>query len=162
MNVVFADIDGVLNTHSFNMLAGSNTIDRDKMTWLNIICVQSRAKIVLTSAWRYHIHRNEMNLSGLSWMLRTHGLHSDLLIGVTRADTMIDRKPVENERGKQIQDYLDTFVGLHGVPITKYVVIDDLDLGITAAGHPFVKVEPGGLTYWDAIQTIKLLDGEYP
>lgn len=161
MKVVFLDIDGVLNTHEElhpEVLCG--TLHRDKVDRLNGVLRITSARLVLSSAWRYLIHRGEMNLTGMEWLLRSHGVLAGRLIGITRADTMMPPKwdgstpwPVEHDRGKQIAEFLETFTGVLGVPCSGYVVLDDLDLGIRAAKHPLVHVDPGlGLTDDDAKQ----------
>lgn len=91
----------------------------------------SDAKIVLSSAWRYLVHRGEMNLNGLEWLLRSHGVLAGRLHGITRKDS--ERKTMSwdgtyaswvhgNERGKQIAEYLGND---RSIP---YAVVDDLDL----------------------------------
>lgn len=158
MKLIFLDIDGVLNTHeplTEGVMCGK--LHASKVERLNLLLVETGAQIVLTSAWRYLVHRGEMNLAGLGWLLRSHGLR-DELVGITRPDTIerpaLDGKtpwvPCANERGQQVSDYLATCVGMLGFACKRYVVIDDLDLGITAAGHPLVLCNPKrGFTWAD-------------
>ena len=163
--VVFLDVDGVLNAHVTDPLAQSNTIDRDKVTLLNFLLHEAGAGYVVSSAWRYHVHRGEMNLAGLEWLFRTHGVMAGRLRGVTRPDTMEDRnhlslvwsdwRPVENERGRQIADYLREH------PHGRVVALDDLDPGITAAGIPLVRTDPKrGLTPVNAVDALRILRGD--
>jgi hypothetical protein len=159
MKLIFLDIDGVLNRHDWNPLAMSNTIDRERMERLNRIIIETDALIVITSAWRYHYYRGEMSFVGLDWLLRTHGLAAGTeerprVLGITRQDTMIEGKPKENERGQQIADFLNALM-FRG----PYVVIDDMELGIPEAGHPFVKIDDAvGITDADADLAIGLLN----
>lgn len=164
--ILFADIDGVLNCHDFDAEAVSNPIHREKVLRINRVLKATGARLVLSSAWRYILHRGEMNLAGLDWLLRSHGLLSGALVGITRADTMAPRVyngvpgtwPVENERGQQIRDWLAVSVGLIGFEARPFAVVDDLDLGISAAGLPFVQtVGIEGLTDADAERLIELL-----
>jgi hypothetical protein len=159
--VLFLDIDGVLNCHEElhpDVLCGQ--FHRDKVERLNRILYHTGAKIVLSSAWRYLLYRGDMNLSGLDWLLRNNGVFAGRIIGVTRKDTMresdqFDGKnwPVCNERGQQITDWLKENPGT-----VKYAVIDDLDLGISEAGHPFVHTDGSvGITDDEANQIIALL-----
>jgi hypothetical protein len=160
--LIFLDLDGVCNCHDFNMLAQSNIIHQDKIALLNHIITETNAKIVLSSAWRYLIIRKECNLKGMDWLLRSHGLMAGRLIGFTEADTMIDGKPMKDERGKQISSWIEKhkFDG-------KYVVLDDggtddegvwTDLGINTAGHPTVWTKSNiGLTKELAEEAINLL-----
>lgn len=173
MNIIFLDIDGVLNAHEdIQPDVLSATIDKGKVARLNHILRATGAKIVLTSAWRYFVHRGEMNIAGLDWLLRTHGILADRLVGITEPDTMIpastpyngDPKtwPMADERGHQISGWLL----LEGVALAnarlagfRYVAIDDMDLGITAAGHPLVHIDgKRGLQHEDAQLAIKILN----
>lgn len=168
MKLLFLDIDGVLNEHDFDHEALSNPIHRDKVQILNRVLKVTGAHIVLSSAWRYIIHRGEADLRGMDWLLRSHGLLANRLCGITRLDKMMMRPwngepqqwkecPVENERGRQISDYLER----HACPLQAYAVVDDLDLGITQAGHPFVQTNGKvGLTDAHADALIRLLETE--
>jgi HAD domain in Swiss Army Knife RNA repair proteins len=162
VKILFLDIDGVLNTHEpLCPHAMSGQIHDDKAAMLKQILIDTGAKVVLSSAWRYLVHRGEMNLIGLNWLFRSHGLPAGAIIDITREDTLIQREPwdgskpwpVTNERGQQIADWCrqNNFKG-------QYAVVDDLDLGISAAGHPFVQTEPQvGLTAVDARRLAGLL-----
>lgn len=171
--LVFLDVDGVFNRHVYCPVAGSSSLDRELVLILNGVLAETGANVVLSSAWRYHVHTGRMTLAGLEWLFRSHGLMSGRLVGVTREDTLTDEvwewpgdangrmsgrghKPVENERGRQIRDWL-TEHRPAGVP---YVVVDDLDLGITAAGHPFVQTDGKvGLTAEHAARMVAILNG---
>lgn len=168
--LIFLDIDGCLNSHDFDWFAMSNPIHRNKVKRLNRILAASNGRIVLSSAWRYIVHRGEADLAGFDWLLRSHGVLCNRLIGITRCDTMMPKTfdgtpgtwPLEDERGRQIADWLadHDFSG-------RYVVIDDggkredgswTDLGIGAAGHPHVcPVGSVGLTDADADRAIEIL-----
>jgi len=168
MNLIFLDIDGVLNTHEpleEGVMCGK--LHASKVRRLNLLIQETNASIVLSSAWRYLVHRGEMNLTGLGWLLRSHGV-IDCLVGITRPDTMERPKwdgstpwqPCNNERGQQISDFLRVCVGMLGVPCSRYVVIDDLDLGISEAKHPFVHVNgQRGFTWADYDKALAILKG---
>lgn len=152
--VIFLDVDGVLNAHEFDTVAMSAMIERPMMQRLSWLIRLTRSKVVLSSAWRYIVLRGEAQLSGMDWLLRSHGFPAKTLIGCTREDTMTYRPgytgeeewPVDNERGLQIADWRSA--NEHTGP---YVVLDDLDLGINSAGHPFVQTNGKvGLTATDA------------
>lgn len=166
---LFLDIDGVLNDHTFNTEAMSSTLDRNKVELLNRILRLTGARIVLTSAWRYLVHRGEMNMAGLEWLLKSHGVMDGRLAGITRMDT-IERAvyrgdttswPATNERGAQISDWMIGDMpnpgGLMKAQI-KYAVVDDLDLGISDAGHPFVMTDGKmGMSLSNAHELIEML-----
>lgn len=165
---LFLDIDGVLNAHDFNPEAMCGPIHRDKVDRLNRVLRATGAKVVLSSAWRYLVHRGECNLMGMEWLLRSHGMLANRLVGITRPDTMERRPytgnpaewPVDNERGRQIADWIVGPGWRHYGEAGRHVVIDDLDLGIAEAGHPFVQTDGTvGLTDADADRAVALLAG---
>jgi hypothetical protein len=166
VKLIFLDIDGVLNGHEFNADAMSSTFDRDKVHVLNRILKETDAKIVLTSAWRYLVHRGEMNLEGLNWLLKSHGIMDGRLAGITRMDTMerpvyrgdLNSWPATNERGRQITDWIAENLPDHnGIA---YIAVDDLDLGIIEEGHAFIQTDPKvGLTHSHADKIIRFLNG---
>ncbi len=167
MKLLFLDIDGVLNDHQYDRDVLCGQIHKDKVALLNRVLRETGCHIVLSSAWRYIVHRGESNLLGMEWLLRSHGVIAGRLAGITRPDTM-ERPPVwtglpgswpmVNERGQQITDFLATAVGTIGVPATSYAVIDDLDLGISEAGHPFVQTDgDAGMTAEHADELIELI-----
>ena len=163
MNLLFLDVDGVLNSHDFSEAAMCGPIHADKERRLNGVLILTGAKVVLSSAWRYLVHRDEMNLTGLDWLLRSHGLLAGRLIGVTGPDTMVERPhwdgstpwPHTNERGEQIRDWLTAN------PAERVAVVDDLDLGITAVGLPLVLTDGKvGLTEADAEKLVAILSDQ--
>ena len=165
MRLLFLDIDGVLNAHEPlcpEVMCGR--FHQDKVTRLNNILRATDARIVLSSAWRYLVHRGEMNIAGMDWLLRSHGVMSGRLAGITRTDSMRDDPnfdgkhwPVHHERGRQIYDWLNT-ENPWITEMKSYVVIDDLDLGISDFGHPFVRTEGTvGLTDFEVERAINIL-----
>jgi hypothetical protein len=101
----------------------------------------------------------------MDWLFRSHGLIAGRLRGYTRTDTM-ERQvyngeprdwPVCDERGIQVSEWLAINLD-ERAPRPPYVVIDDLDLGISGLGHPFVHTDGKvGLTDADADKAIALL-----
>lgn len=183
IRLIFLDIDGVLNNHVCDPMSMCGEIDSAKVRILNRVLFTTGAKLVLSSAWRYILFRREAKIEGIEWLLRSHGLHSGRIIGLrdkyrvigpfaatTRSDTLKRKAydgtpgswPMENERGEQIRDWLRNFwTYLDYGQKARYVVIDDLDLGIREAGHPFVQTNGGmGLTDADANLVTDLLMGD--
>lgn len=143
--LVVCDIDGVLNRHSFNEDSQSSSIDPACVHRLNRILIETGAKIVLSSAWRYMIIGGAMTLSGFDYLLRTHGVLSGRLIGHTPSDELI------SDRGLQIESWLqaNNFEG-------RYVVIDDMEIRL----HPFVRCDGEvGLTDEGVEKAISILNG---
>lgn len=171
--LIFLDVDGVLNAHEFDPGVRCGQIHREKVARLNRILRATDARIILSSAWRYMVHRGEATLKGMDWLFRSHGMLAGRLVGITRPGAMIrgdyDGKPgswpLSDKRGGQIRHWMDE----HGEG-RRYVVIDDggtadgtpdgewTDLGILAAGHPVVWTDGKvGLTDADADRVIATL-----
>lgn len=133
MKLLFLDIDGCLNGHNYCHDRMSSTILCDRVELLNRVLRTTGASVVLSSAWRYFAYRNEMNVAGLDWLLRSHGMIANRFAGITRPDTMIRSAdwmggqawPVQNERGAQIADFLKYSLGMLGVHVDEYAVLDD-------------------------------------
>jgi hypothetical protein len=165
--IVFMDVDGVLNGHEHGPGETFTRIEFNAACNFNQILESTDSSWVLTSAWRYHVHSGRMTMEGLRWLFMSHWIPGDSLVGITRADTFpadigCDEAgfnpplPVPNERGQQITDWRT--MHRHTGP---YVVIDDMDLGITEAGHPFIQTDwKIGLTRRQADEAIEMLNGQ--
>lgn len=115
---LFLDIDGVLNGHNWHADAQSNLILPECVNNLNTILGVCEPRVILSSAWRYLIHRGAMTLGGFAVMLRSHGVDSsisELLLHVTVSDEQIPT------RGEQVRDWLSRF----GVGDYRAVILDD-------------------------------------
>lgn len=161
MNLLVLDIDGVLNAHEWNDEIKCGQIHKDKVERLNTILRETGAKILISSAWRYLVHRGEMNLMGLEWLFRSHGIIANRLVGITDPDP-VDRETYtgeniwihSNDRGAQITRWIKD----SSEPVEAYVVIDDLDLGISQEGHPFIQTQSEeGLTVSQMVRAVELL-----
>ena len=159
-NIIFLDVDGVLNGHNFDPEAQSNTINRSCVRQLNRIIKATDCSFVISSAWRYMIHGGEMTLRGFEYLLRTHGVAGAKIIGVTAKDRFIGES-----RGVQIREWLDTRIpcGLDARSLPrgcKYLAIDDEDWGITEAKITLVQTAGNlGLRRCDADQVIRFFAG---
>lgn len=150
MKVLFLDIDGVLNDHAKHANGYCGT-KPECVAEMNRVLAATGCKIVISSAWRYMVLCGSMTLNGLEQLLLTHGLACNgRLIGFTRRDVSAE----VSDRGAQIREWLM----LHGSDVERYAVVDDLDLGISECGHPFVQTDGArGLTEADADRLIELL-----
>lgn len=147
LNLLFLDIDGVLNAHE-RFANGYSGIDRQKVAHLNrILSICPDVQIVLSSAWRYSFQDNR----AIETLLCVHGVNAfGRIHGRTEPDPeewtpdhpQRDNRAYWDERGLewralQIRQYL---VGFKDYRI---VVLDDLPLAIPE----LVKTEPRiGLT----------------
>lgn len=138
MNLLFLDIDGVLNNHR-QQVNGYCGIDQHCMTNLNYVINQTDCGVVISSAWRYMIP-DGMNILGFEYLLKTHGCLGKV-IGVTDRDEVIQR------REDQIRAYVNNWSD-------KWAVVDDLPLQI----ENFVRTDGNiGLQQHEAEKLIQIL-----
>ena len=151
--IIFLDVDGCLNDHSFDKVAESCTILRSCVIQLNRIIFEVNPKIVLSSAWRYMILMKAMSISGFEYMLRTHGVAcTDRIIGTTNIDIKDG-----SERAMQVYQWIQQ----NKSKIGNYVIIDDMDFGYKKYNlNNFVQTDGKvGLTEKDADEAILYLTG---
>lgn len=129
MNVVFLDIDGVLNSSA--SLSDGVHIVPDKVIMLRRLCTQVKAKIVISSSWRI-----AHSLQEIRTVLRAAGLYGIEVIGVT---------PISGDgfRGKEIESWL-----ANNDYVSQYVIIDDDSDFMEYQKPRFVQTNDAtGLTY---------------
>jgi len=114
LKVLFLDIDGVLNYLGFS----APKIHPDKVRLLNkFLDKYPELQVVISSSWRFIVNRGDINLDGLRFLFRTHGIDlmnpdgTNRLIAVTNPNIL--------NRGRAINDFLD-----HN-KIENFVVFDD-------------------------------------
>lgn len=162
-NIVFLDIDGVVNTLQISTKPFSSkerkhggfyfdlcdiTDDRvsniQAIMWLNKLCKDTDAGIVITSTWR----RFERDSHTVEKCLRNSGLLDDIpIIGAT---------PYLNGeiRGREIEDWL-----LSNDIKGNYVILDDdMDMG-SLINHLVNCNVHNGLTYNEYILAKNILNG---
>ena len=149
--IVFLDIDGVLNGHpkwghEFAL------IDNACMNRLNSFLRRTGAKIVISSAWRYQILRNDVTVKGFQYMLISHGLSiAAEVIGHTQSDEEI----TEAMGGRTAQILAWIKENKHDGP---WVVLDDLPLGEDLKDY-HVRTDPSeGLTDTDIDRAIAIIE----
>jgi len=115
INIIFLDIDGVLN-NIFSMMAGPLIIfDPATINRLKQIINFTNAKIVLSTAWRLNPYLKKILINEL----QKKGINKELIIGQTPDLSIINKS----------RDYEILFwVQLNKNKIKKWVAIDDLDL----------------------------------
>lgn len=153
--ILFLDIDGVLNGHDYDREAESCTLLPACVDRFNRVLSLRSFHIVLSSAWRYMVLEGAMTLTGFAHMLQTHRVRAkSRLLDVTRRDS----SPTE-PRAIQIADWWNEHPEWRfGQP---WVVLDDMDLGFTKAGMPFVQTDGNaGLSDENVQQLLAYLGGE--
>lgn len=110
MKVIFLDVDGVLNSDEYfdkiknlNINGIQSEIDVEKIKLLNIAINETKAKIVLTSSWRY-----TRNAQELRKLLSEYGISTD------------STPFIQNERGLEIKQYLSEHPD-----VEDFVIVDD-------------------------------------
>ena len=110
MKVIFLDVDGVLNSDEYfdkiknlNINGIQSEIDVEKIKLLNIAINETKAKIVLTSSWRY-----TRNAQELKKLLSEYGISTD------------STPFIQNERGLEIKQYLSEHPD-----VEDFVIVDD-------------------------------------
>ena len=122
---LFLDVDGVLNLHEqyTNGYCGISPLFVNR---LNIVLEETNAMIVVSSAWRYLVHKGSMTLDGLENLLLTHGLNvAGKLAGITEKDRRDNRD--NSERGFQIANWIRTQYSDIHVRVV-FAVVDDMEI----------------------------------
>lgn len=135
---IFLDIDGVLNNRA-TYWNGYTGIDPRSMHVLNNILDITKASVVIASAWRYMVIRQEMTLDGFNGMMATHGMQRDAIVDILCPDIKSHIDGEDVDRGAGILDWFG-----NQYPITqkaKWIAIDDLDLGYSRRQMPFVQTD---------------------
>jgi hypothetical protein len=147
MKVIFLDIDGVLvNRRSLKERSGMRAVADHKCVYvLNHILDTTKAKLVISSAWRF-CGLEEMRLILNHWGVRGEvlGITPDLTRKVLGVYSAV-------ERGEEIQQWLNETPA----DIT-YVILDDDDPGDSWHSRWVRTQFESGLTEADGAKTIEL------
>jgi hypothetical protein len=137
MKIVFLDFDGVLNSLSDVAFSGaSNCFQAAFIGRLNAIVQASGAKVVVSSTWRVHHSIDE-----LRGLLRVSGFEGEI-IGCTPVFSYEHAQGLSDIgviRCNEIQAWIDA----HPVPLTSFVILDDLDLAPLSAYQIKTDMEVG-------------------
>lgn len=167
MNVIFLDIDGVVNTlmidikpfntqkgqisrdgfyYKLNMPNDEEVSNRQAVMWLNKLCKETNAKIVITSTWRL----GNNGLDKTKKALYNSGLLKEIkIIGETPR-----KYNYNNIRGYEIDEYLKCHP-----EIDNYVIIDDdLDMLPEQMSNFVVTDTNIGITYNTYIRALEILN----
>lgn len=145
MNVIFLDIDGVLNSEvSARKFQTCYRLDPDAMAHMNRIIKETGAVVVLSSTWRRYHDKGNMEL-----ILMQTGFPQNKLIDYT---PVLEWSPQTN-RGTEIKTWLEAHPD-----VERFVILDDdCDMGELM---PFLIHVNGhcGLTGDDASRAIALVN----
>ncbi len=141
--LIFLDIDGVLNGHGVNLHSECCGISPSCVGHLNRILKETGARYVVSSAWRYLVLGGSMTCRGMEYLLRTHGVMKDRMVGVTCSDELVP------SRGAQVWQWLEA----RGFGYNFCIVDDGDPVEYGFSGMPHVTVPSVGLG-WDVSETI--------
>lgn len=158
-NVVFLDVDGVLNNIRAMIFAHYGlcppgplgnmfTVDRNCVIKLRELVEKYKLKIVVSSTWRFHPHALVTALEWCNWF-------NPPIIGKTDRDGPY--KPVDNEpwgRGAQI----DRWLAENQAIVNNYVILDDDITDIHQKDHLVATKTQDGLQT-EHIKQIKVILG---
>lgn len=145
MNIIFLDIDGVLNCQVFYDRVGFKGEERERnicsqrISWLNELCKDVNAKVVISSTWR---------------LGRTVEELQQLLNEAGATFTVIDKTPnLRHEgclRGNEIYNWIDKNRDLLGCYVSDFksyaIIDDDSDMLLWQYEHFFQTDSYSGLT----------------
>lgn len=151
MNLIFLDIDGVLNSINKLIEVYKETgkphsgyaypFDERCMENLQILVQETKSKLVITSTWRKDEEGRETLLSEL----KKYGLDKEV---IAYTPVLFNEK-----RGKEIKEYLSRLK-----EVTKFIILDD-DTDMEELLQFLIKTNPQtGLTYENVQEAIKRLN----
>lgn len=151
-NIIFLDIDGVLNTEEFRDKA-DNYFDRpiapENMRFLETLVKTTNSKIVLSSSWREYWDEGAIqpDVAGeyLNEIFAEYGL------------SIYSKTPdfIGNQRNKEIE----AWINIHKNEINNYVILDDVDYDFDR--HFFVMTDDkDGLNESTVQKAIAILTGK--
>lgn len=147
MKIIFLDVDGVLNCQLFytgrdlKQEGGytENNICRERVSWLNDLCKETGAKVVISSTWRMGRAIEELK---------------EIFLEVGATFEIIDKTPVLRDdayvRGNEIAKWIkdnDELIGEAYYDYKDYVIIDDdSDMLYSQRNNLFLTDTYSGLT----------------
>lgn len=162
--VLFLDIDGVLNSNFWNdshqkEISDGTLIDEEKIKILALLVKKTKAKIILHSGWRiwfdYELKPLRTEAKRLVELLEKEGLSIDGLTPDLTTEEIRRTKKFSLVKADEILSWLK----LHD-NVTKWVVLDDLDLHNAQIEQHQVKPDQTlGLTLEDIGKAEKILLG---
>lgn len=163
MNVIFLDIDGVLNSKFWNEehqkeISNGLLIDSDKVRLLQSLVREVQAQIVLHSGWKYWFDEQIEPINTAAEKLQNLLFKYDMAVSDITPDLATD----EIKRTKKFSlvkaDEILQWLAKH--PTCNWIVIDDLDLhNEEIRKHQIMTDSNVGLTDEDVKKARELLGG---
>lgn len=137
---LFVDIDGVLNTDAHLKRQVKQTGRSSTKNWcplamahLKLVVEYYNGQIVVSSTWRYNHSLRQLKL-----LFEENGLPGEYVIGVT--PSLIYENSGNVTRGDEIRRWIQENLNPEDVP--RYVILDDMDEGLSQFGERFVQCDP--------------------
>lgn len=163
-NIIFLDIDGVLNSNFWNdchqrEISNGTLIDEEKIKLLVYLVNKTNAKIILHSGWRSWfdpaLKPLRIEAARLIELFDKEGLHIDGLTPDLTTEEIRKTKKFSLVKADEIL----LWISLHN-DVTAWVILDDLDLHNDQVRQHQVKTDQTtGLTLEDVKQAVKILTG---
>lgn len=163
-NVLFLDIDGVLNSNFWNEshqteISDGTLIDEEKIKLLARLVKETDAKIILHSGWRFWFDAELKPLCTEAKKLVELLAKENLCISGVTPDLTTEEIRKTKKFSLVKADEILSWIGLPN-DVTAWVVLDDLNLHNDQVRQHQVKTDPTtGLTLEDVEQAVKILTG---
>lgn len=161
-NVVFLDIDGVLNSNFWNEnnereISNGTLVDIEKVKLLSTLVKSTESKLILHSGWRFWFDENlkplRMEAEKFIEMLEKQGLKLDGVTPDLTTEEIRETKKFSLVKAKEILQWLSENDG-----VQNWVVLEDLDLHNDVIEKSQIKTDATvGLTLDDIVRAEKIL-----
>ena len=163
-NILFLDIDGVLNSNFWNdnhqrEISDGTLIDEEKIKLLACLVKKTNSKIILHSGWRTWFDSElkplRIEAKRLIKLLEKEGLHIDGTTPDLTTEEIRRTRKFSLVKAEEILLWLES----HN-DVTEWVVLDDLDLhNVQIEQHQVRPDQTMGLTLADVEKAVKILLG---
>ncbi len=137
---IFVDIDGVLNTETHLRRQIRETGSSSSRNWcpvamahLKLLVEYYNGQIVVSSTWRY-----DLSLRQLKTLFEDNGVPGKYVVDVT--PSLIHENSGNVTRGDEIRRWISE--NLYADEIPRYVILDDMDEGLSQFGERFIHCDP--------------------
>lgn len=164
MNVIFLDIDGVLNSNLWNEshqkeIKEGTLIDRELVSLLAILVKTTNTKIILSSGWRFWFNEKMSPLrTEAERLVEFLALENIFIYDCTPDLTTEEIRKTKRFSLVKAQEILK-WIELHD-EVNRWIVIDDLDLHNDIVFEHQIRTNPeNGLTKQNVELAIKMIKG---
>lgn len=158
MKVIFLDVDGVLNSEEFLESNHKEAINRASVSILKDIIDKTGAVVVLSSGWKLWFDENMMPRDGYAQQLSDVLHEYDIALFDKTPDFSTEEIRAAKTFSKVKAQEITAWLHAHKI-VRKYVVLDDLYLGVPEINAHLVKTDARiGITEQDATCVIDMMN----